>query len=374
MKFHYLAYSVDSNTPQGYTQRSMASLTETAYQTRRIINWTILFIIAYFIIRLMWSFFVAMWVYIFPAKPAPPNHAFGKLPRVVFPTPESSPAAQLTFTLQTISGTLPEASSSARVYFMPKAGANLLAINNTQNFVKKLGFDATPIQETRTIYRFNDNEFPLRKIRYDIVSNNFILRYGFEQNTALFSEGTLRDPQAIEQEAINYLDNNAIYPSDFVHGTQKITYLKLVGNSLVPVANLSQVDAMRVDFFRGSVHKFPLLTPNPDEGQIQLLFSGSKTPKKHVLQLTFTYWPIDESTFATYQLKPMANAWQELQNQGGYIAKYPINGSTTATIRNVYLGYYDSFDPQTYLQPIYVFIGDYGFAAYVPAISPEWVE
>lgn len=352
----------------------MASLTETAYQTRRIINWTILFFIAYFVFRLMWGFFVALWIYMFPPKAIPPNHAFGKLPRLVFPVPESSPAAQLTFTLQTISGSLPVASSAARVYFMPKAGANLLAINNTQKFVQRIGFDITPIQETRTIYRFNDSEFPLRKIRYDIVSNNFILRYGYEQDTSLFTEGTLRDPRTIESEATNYLDANDIFPSDFVNGTRKTTYLKLVGNTLIPVANLSQVDAMRVDFFRGSVHKFPLLTPNPDEGQIQLLFSGARSAKKHLLQATYTYWPVDESTFATYPLKPMATAWEELQANGGYIARYPTNGSTNAIVRNAYLGFYDSFNPQTYLQPIYVFVGDYGFIAYVPAISPEWVE
>jgi hypothetical protein len=322
----------------------------------------------------MWSFFVALWIYLFPAKPPPPNHAFGKLPHLIFPVPSSSPSAQLTFTLQTISGSLPQASNSARVYFMPKSSANLLAINNTQTFVQRLGFNITPIQETRTIYRFNDSEFPLRKIRYDIVSNNFIMRYGFEQDTSLFTEGTLRNPDTIQQEAISYLRNNSIFHSDFVHGTQKITYLKLVGNSLVPVQNLSQVDAMRVDFFRGSVRKFSLATPNPDEGQIQLLFSGSKTPKKHILQLTFTYWPVDEGTYATYTLKPIADAWQELQNHSGYIARYPTNGNMTAVIRNVYLGYYDSFDPQTFLQPIYIFVGDYGFTAYVHAISPEWVE
>jgi len=322
----------------------------------------------------MWGFFVALWIYMFPPKPIPPNHAFGKLPRVVFPVPESSPAAQLAFTLQTISGALPAASSSARVYFMPKSGANLLAINNTQNFVKEIGFNITPIQETRTVYRFNDDALPLRKIRYDIVSNNFILRYGYEQDTSLFSEGTLRDPEAIRGEALDYLNDNAIFPSDFVNGTQKILFLKLVGNNLVPVANISQADAMRVDFFRGSVNKFSLLTQHPDEGQIQLLYSGSKTPNKHLLQVTYTYWPIDESTYATYTLKPMADAWQELQNHGGFIARYPTNGSTTAIIRNVYLGYFDSFEPQIFLQPIYVFAGDYGFVAYVHAISPEWVE
>ena len=352
----------------------MASLTETAYQTRRIINWTILFVVAYFILRLLWSFFVAFWLIVFPPRMPPPNHAFQKLPRLSYPMPTSSPAAQLKFSLETITGQLPQASSSARVYFMPKATADLLAIPKTQAFAKQLSFDQTPIQESRTVYHFLDPEYPARKLRYDIVSGNFILQYDFTQNTSVFTEGTLRDPDSIQQEAINYLQNYDLYPPDFSQGTQKVNLLKLIGNTLVPVTNLSQTDAIRVDFFRRSVNTFGVVTPQPDQGELEVLFSGSPTQKKRILEVVYTYWPIDYQTFATYNLKPIEQAWQELQSGNGYIARYPTNGDNLARIRNVYLGYYDSFDPQTYLQPIYIFEGDYGFVGYVPAVSPEWVE
>ena len=92
-----------------------------------------------------------------------------------------------------------------------------------------------------------------------------------------------------------------------------------------------------------------------------------------MIQFAYTYWPIDYQTSATYALKTTQQAWNELQSGGGYIARYPTN-SSVAMVRSVSLAYYDSFDPQTYLQPIFVFEGDNEFLGYVPAVSSEWVE
>jgi hypothetical protein len=116
------------------------------------------------------------------------------------------------------------------------------------------------------------------------------------------------------------------------------------------------------------------VTPYPDEGAISFVFSGSKDIKKRVLQFAYTFWSIDYTTTATYGLKTSATAWEELQNGKGYIARYPTDGSTNVIIRNAYLAYYDSLDPQTYLQPVFVFEGDNDFLAYVPAVASPWIE
>jgi len=352
----------------------MASLTDTAYYTRRTINWIILGLIAYFILRFFWGFLTSALLFLFPPRPAPPNHRFNKLPVVAFPAPESSPSGNFSIKLETISGSLPRASDSARVYFMSKSSARLPAIINAQNFAKKLSFDPNPIQENKTVYRFNDTETPLRKLQYDIVSNNFVLNYRFEQDTGLFTEGVITDPEKIVDEAKNFLRTHDLFLDDFSRGTTKTTLLKLVGNTLMPVDSISQTNAVRVDFFRGSVNKFSLVTPRPDEGQIRILFSPSKNAKKRILEVVYTNWPIEYEEFGTYKIKTSSEAWLELQNGQGFIAKYPDNGDMQGVVRNVYLAYYDSFDPQTYLQPVFVFEGDHEFKAYVPAIVKEWVE
>lgn len=360
----------------------MANLTETAYYTRRTINWSILAVISYIVLRFFWSVFVAVWLEIFPPKPPPPNFRFGKLPALKFL--EASPSAQFTqpqpggagftYRLETIVGNVPVASESAAVYFMPKPAANLLALSRTQDFASRLGLDPNPIEETKSVYRFEDATASLRRLRYDIVSNNFILRYGFEQDTGLFSDRNIPGVDAGIAEGKAMLQTFTLYGTDLSQGTSKVSFLKLVGDKLVGTTSLSQADALRVDFFRRSVSGMRLFPPNPDEGQAVFIFSGSKNEKKKILQIAYTLWPIDYETQGTYALKPSSLAWGELQAGRAYIARYPSSTGTNVVIRQVYLGYYDSFDPQMYLQPVFVFEGDYGFLAYVPAVAPEWTE
>lgn len=348
------------------------SLTDVAYMTRRAINIAILAVIAYIILRIFWTLFVTLFLIIFPPKAPPPNHKFNILPALQFPQ-VASPSGQLTFRLETIEGTVPKASASAAVYLMPKQAPNLLALTNTQAFAKRLSLDPNPIQETKNVYRFTDPKYPLRRLRYDIVSNNFILRYAYEQDPSVFVERDLPSDGEAKQETVNMLQQYKLYVDDLQYGTTKISYLKLNGNKLVPASSLSQADAVRVDIFRQPIGGTRVVTPYPEEGEVVAIFSGSKEPQKRMIQFAYTYWPIDQTTAATYGLKPSSQAWEELQSGQGYIARYPAGG-TSVVVRSVSLAYYDSFDPQTYLQPVFVFEGDDGFLAYVPAVAPPWTE
>ena len=350
----------------------MATLTETAYYTRRTINWLILAVIGYLILRLSWSLFVAAWLAIFPPKPPPPNNAFGVLPKVQF-SDQASPSARLTFRLETIEGRVPAASESAAVYFMPKSPANLLALNQTQEFAQRLGLDPNPIAETKNLYRFSDPDFILRSLRYDIVSKNFILRYRFEEDPGIFAEKNFAGSDAMQAEATSVLQSYQLYNEDITKGRSVVTFLKLTGDRLLPTTSLSAADAVRVDFYRRNIGSTPIVTPNPDSGPINFVFSGAQNEKRRFLQFAYTFWPIDYETVATYGLKTSAQAWSELQSGGGFIARYPRTGNA-AVIRTIYIAYYDAYEAQTYLQPVFVFEGDNGFVAYVQAVAPPWVE
>ncbi len=352
----------------------MSSLTETAYYTRRTINWTILAVVGYIVLRIFWSVFVTAYLAVFPPKAPPPNHAFGTLPPVVFPAGEASPSAQPVYQLQTIEGSVPTASESAHVFFMPKKGPNLLALSAAQNFAKRLNFSTTPVPEpsNKNIYRFDDSTSPLRHLWYDIVSGNFIIQYQFQQDPGLFLNSKVPNEQAAKSEARNLLQTYGLYPSDFNGGEVKVRFYKVSDTALVPVSSQSQADAVRVDFFRPNVASTKIVNATPGDGPISIVFSGANNAKKRILSFTYTYWPIDYQTTATYALKPSAMAWQELQQGNAYVLKYPT--TPIITVRNVSLAYYESVQPQTDLQPVFVFEGDDGFAAYVPAVSPEYVE
>lgn len=352
----------------------MASLTETAYHTRRAINWTVLGIIGYILLRMFWSIFVVVYLAVFPPKAPPPNHAFGTLPHVRFPQSAASPSGQLVFQLQTIEGSVPETSPSAHVFFMPKEGSNLLALSTAQNFAKRLGFSTTPISDpqNKNVYRFDDPELTLRHMWYDVVSSNFIIRYDFQQDAGLFLNNTVPDAQGARQEATNILQTYNLFPDDFKGGEVAVTFYRVSENNLVPVESQSQADAVRVDFYRPDIASTPVVT-GAAGGPVSVVLTGSKNNKKRMLQFSYTYWPVDYHTTATYTLKTSSQAWQELQNGSAYVLRYPQNAQAI-TVRNVYLAYYDTPDPQTYLQPVFVFEGDDGFIAYVPAVHPQFID
>lgn len=350
------------------------SLTETAFYTRRTINWTILAVIGYVILRMFWGLVVTVYVAIFPPKAPPPNHAFGKLPVLSFPAGQASPSGQLIYQLQTIEGSVPQASPSAHVFFMPKKGSNLLALSTAQGFAKRLGFGTTPIPEpsNKNIYRFDDTTNQLRHMWYDIVSTNFIIQYDYRQDASLFLNNKVPSEQEARSEGRNLMQTYGLYPEDLTGGDVRVTYYRVAENSLQPVSSQSQADAVRVDYYRPNIASTKVVTGSLTEAPITIVFSGSSNSKKRILQFTYTYWPIDYQTTATYSLKTSTQAWQELQGGGGYVLRYPK--TPVVTVRSVYLAYYDSIFPQTYLQPIFVFEGDDGFVAYVPAINPEFVE
>lgn len=351
----------------------MATLTETAYKTRKAINYGILALIAYIILRILWSLVTTVFLAVFPPKPLPPNHAFGKLPVLVFPTPAATSSSSLTFQLDTIEGTVPKASPSATVYFMPKNAPNLLALTKATDFARRMDFEKEPRQETKHLYVFSDATNPFRYLRYDIVSKNFLVRYMFEQEAGLFAERTVPLEQIAKSEAKNMLDTYDIFAKDIEEGTIGIKYLKRNGTTLAQTTSFSQAEALRLDFFRAPLGDMPVVTAPPDEGNISFIFSGSRNMKKRILQFSYVYWPVEYQTTATYSLKPSSSAWTELQSERGYIARYPAKG-TVAVVRKVYLAYYDSREPQTYLQPVFVFEGDDGFLAYVPAVEQTWIE
>lgn len=357
-----------------YTGRrhAMNNLTETSYYARRAINWSILGIIGYILLRIVWTIVVAIILYLFPPKAPPPNHAFGVLPKISFPQ-QASPSGTMTFQLETIEGTVPQSSDSATVYFMPKSSANLLALPKTQKFAESLQFNPKEIQETKNIYRFNDTEYSLRTLRFDIITNNFTLQYAYGFDQAIFTDNSTASIEKIKKEAKDFLMNNRLLPSDFSEDLLTATFLTLVGDTLVQTPSVTKANAIQINAQRSNIGGVPVYYPTPDQSPISMIYSNSPIEKKRILSINYTYWPIEYQTYATYKLKTSQKAWEELQGGLGYIARYPVQG-TNAVIRSVHLGYYDSITPQTYLQPIFVFEGDDGFLGYVPAVATPWIE
>lgn len=261
-----------------------------------------------------------------------------------------------------------------KVYFMPKKEANLLALDRANQQVKKMGFSQRPELIDDNRYRWKTDNSPATSLEMDINSGNFRLFYEYENDQELLNSKYLPTNEQAASEAKNFLTVNDLLAGDLANGTAEFDYLKANYPSLTPAVSLSEADFVRVNLFRTTLNNLKILPPNPKKSLVSFLFSGSREPGKRIIEINYTYWPIDSENFSTYPLKPLNYAWNQVQADEAYVANLGQNEDGKITIRQAYLAYYDSETPQNYLQPIYVFEGDKNFFAYVPAIDPQWSE
>ncbi|MGB9911362.1 MAG: hypothetical protein ACPLKP_02025 [Microgenomates group bacterium] len=349
----------------------MATLTETAYITRRSIKIGIIAIFLFIIGKIIFNLGTKIWRQLHPPPPPPPTVSFGKLPKIEFPS--SSSDLNLSFKLETIEGGLPNLPTVAKVYFITPIRPNLLALERANQLAKKLGFRSQPQPINEKIYRWQ-GEKTATTLEIDINTLNFHLYYDYQNDPQIINEKNLPNQQQAAQEVKSFLANAELLPQDLASGTAEFRYFRWQPPNLVPALSLSEADFIQVNLFRADIEGVKVFPPNLDKPLIYFLFSGSRSPDKRIVEIKYIYYPIQTEIFGTYPLKPLSQAWTELQNKKGFIARLGENQDGQITIRKIYLGYYDSETPQNYLQPIYVFEGDRNFLAYVSAIDPQWTE
>ncbi len=349
----------------------MTTLTETAYYTRKAINWSIIGLVAFIIFRILLGIAISTWQAIFPPPPPPPTVAFGKLPALKFPQ-VASPSAKINYSLETVEGGPPATSSTGTVLFIAKPEPNLLSLTRARQFALKMGFVTEPQPESQTIYRWQDTRTPLRTLKIDIVTGGFKLNYDYAQDLGVFAEKNLPSQNQAYVEALNFMQNLQIFLPELAGGKPEVTYWQLVGNNLLETTSLANANAVRIDFPRQAIFGMKLFAAKPPWEPVYFIFSGSKETGKRILEVGYNFLNIETEQVATYPLKTSAVAWDELRSGGGYIAKIASNAQTVV-VRKIYLAYFYPDEYQNFLQPIFVFEGDPNFLGYVSAVSPAWV-
>jgi len=307
---------------------------------------------------------------------AAPDVKFDKLPAPKF-TSATNSSSGLTFTLQNIEGRPPETTPSGRVYPMPKKLPSFLAPDNAKKLAAKLGFTSDPVAVKNTFYRFVDPAEPLRTLNLDIVTMNFQLKYDYSKNHSIFNiEKILLKEDALNQVK-NFISSNGLFDSSISKGiitTESLTY-NPTSNSFSPAISLGASNAVRINFFREDLDGLKVIPNSFKRSFNYALYTLSSKRKYEILELSYTFWPIAFDDYSTYPLKSGAEAWQDLLDGYAFVVNMGSNTSDKPiVIRDIYLAYYDSEEPQQYLMPIFVFEGDNNFVAYLSAVSNEWLE
>jgi hypothetical protein len=347
----------------------MTSLTRIAITARKIIRYGIFLILFLVIGKFLLDAGITVYKKVFPPPPPPPTVKYGKLVKIPFP--EGGSAAKLTYTLETPEGGLPtNIPTQAKVYFMPKASSNLLSLDTAKSTAEALGFGVNPQQISDTIYLFNNQKAPT-VLQMNIITGTFSISYNLATDKSpLNNKPPIAEVAASEFRSI--LSGAGILPSDLT-GPTTSKYLKLSGGQLVNALSLSESDVVKVSLFRKDYDNLPSVTGIPDQANVWAIISGSSDRDQEIIAAENYYYPVDETQYSTYPIKTPTEAFSELQNSQAYIAALGQNkDGDSLKIRRVYLAYFDPQSVAEFYQPVYVFEGDNGFTAYLPAVTAAY--
>lgn len=354
----------------------MATLTVTAYYTRRAIKYGSILLVFLIFSRVLWVVGSNIYKQIFPPPPPPPTIAFGKLPALPFPERVEK---DYNFVLQTPTSEYPILDSQALVYFMPQASSSLLALENATLLAKDLGFGGKATSLSETIYRF-EREGTAQSLDINIVNKTFSINYDLTKTPELFATRPRSTVDAL-QVINSAFSSDKVFPPDLENGIKSFEFLKVDSGSLKRATSLSDATFVRVNFFRKDLpltpqekSEVPILTPYKKDGNVWFIVSGDNSRDKSIVGGEYHYFPVDDKRKSTYPLKNIQIAWNELVEGKAFVSQEPQVASSQVIIRRIYLAFFDSGRPQGFLQPIYVFEGDSSFLAYLPAVDWHYYD
>ncbi len=313
---------------------------------------------------------VSLYKKLFPAPPPPPTVTYGKLPNLALPN--VTIPANIVFALETADGTLPKMPTQAKVFFMPKPASNLLSLSGAQNKSEGLGFNRDGEQLTQTTYKFSHKNNP-STLEINIVSEVFSISYDLNTDSEPISVHPPVSEIAASQVR-SYLSSANLLPADLT-GTTKAEYLKLSDDKFIGALSQSEADLVKIKLFRKNYDNLPMVTPDPNNANVWFIVSGITNRGKQIIAAEFHYFAVDESQFSTYPIKTSEEAWKEFTEGKGSTANAGTGKEgDNIKIRKVYLAYFDAGIQTDFLQLIYVFEGDNGYVAYLPAVTSDYYQ
>ena len=346
----------------------MASLTQTSIIARKIIRFSIYAVIFIIVARFTIGLGIRIYRNFFPEPPPPPTVTFGKMPTLPFPeNPEGT--GNLTYSLETPEGELPDFGQQAKVYVMPKIPPTIQSLEFAKQKSTSLGFSGEGRELVETVFLFPNNSAP-STLTMNIVSGIFSISYDLRANPSAI-ESIPPAPELATTQVRSYLARAELLKDDLT-GPATHDFIKIEEGRFVPALSLSESHLIKVNLFRKNINELPSATSTPKEANVWFMLSGSDDRPNQIIAAEYHYYPLNEEEHATYPIKTAQKAWEELNSQEAKIVSIDDPSVENIKIRNVYLAYYDAGQYTTYYQPIVVFEGDNDFVAYVPAVTEEY--
>jgi len=346
----------------------MATLHGITELTKQIIKWIGILLAFFLVLFILLQMVLFLKNILFPKAPPPPTVEFGVLPPIVFP--ESVKTPKLTYTLETVSGNLPVIPSTGKVHTISLDSPNLLALERAKSKVGSVGFNDLEKKLSDTEYAWESSTEVLHKdIVMSTLTFNFRLTSNYTTYPPLQVLGDITSEESAKDSANRFFESIEAFPTDIDDTQTRTELLTLKQGTFFPATSLSNANVVRVDFYQKNWDSLPIYYINPPGSTINALVA----PDGEILEANFFHQTIAEKG-ATYPLKTVSEALEELKKGEAYIGRYTAD-TDAVKITDAFLTYYLGDTQQEYMMPIIVFksTGD-SFYAYVSAIRSEWIQ
>lgn len=344
------------------------TLTQTALLTKQVIAVSLVTIILGITSFIGYKVWYAYYLSTLPPVEEKPDTKFGILPAPIFPQ-SSVASSNFSYTLDTTTGNLPNLGDIGfekiiKVYFIIKPFATFLSPDRSQALASRFEIKSSPKVLSETRYLFEEDQ---KKLTVNLDNGNFT----YTKISTPSGKETLEDDKMLTSNFENILGNLGALKPQLTEGRSKIIPLKVTGDQFVFSEVRTEASLAQISLWPKSINEKSIFTSDFNKALINGIAIGSARTLEDYISLNFTFWQIDEATFATYPTKSPSDALTDLQSGKGVVILEPEKPQVSIT--SVYLGYFLSDDYSQYLQPIYVFEGPQ-FVAYVSAIVAGFSE
>ncbi|MBI2614045.1 MAG: hypothetical protein HYW62_04715 [Candidatus Levybacteria bacterium] len=345
----------------------MPTLNKAKKETQTILRWTgiLLFIIFLFLLGIRSLTFIKdLFV-----PPPPPTASFGKLLPIPFPVKQKE---AITYTLNTLTGFLPNFSDRAIVYKINPDQPTLLGLDKTREKVSNVDFTSQETQIAQDVYRWTDPGSDLqRRITINIFSSDFTVSSLFLTTPFLQTLTSSSEKDNAIDTAKSFLEDMSLFTEDLDEDKTKTSLYAVEAGILVPTSKIAGAKIIRVNFFQKDIDGLPIYYDKGVASTIDLFIGKTSNGLKVISAAYFHKNTSNESS--TYAIKSAATAFDELKQGKGFVASKSIDVVEVA-IKKVSLGYYAGELEQEFLMPVVIFEGDNDFVAYVSAVRDEWIN
>jgi hypothetical protein len=362
------------------------NLTETAQLVKKILPFVILGII--FILILYFGIQIA--ILASKNNPSSENEVtptpilrplFKQIPKPYLS--EAIPSSRFkSYVLDTIDGVPITATTSAKVFFLKQNTINITYRSQSFSMAKAIGFntETTKYQDKKDKQRFIFKDGK-RTLTIDTANFNFEYQYKLTNDNPLLKTERMPTEDTAISKAIEFLESINKYPRGLSKGTPTVHYMKYntEEKQLNVVEEANEANMVEVDFRREDIRNkgedYPIVSPNHFNTQnyVVMIFEQENLRKPQIIRAKINYYPKDSKQVGIYPLKTGKQAWNELIEGNGYIVSPPPDKTEKVKVKNMYLGYLNPEGYEPYLQPVYVFLGEGDFVAYVPAITEQYL-